>query len=120
MTILAPDLSAVRRAQSMSLFTAAAVAVVPTALAAQGMVMVGHDALGLPVDFAVALAAFLELALISSALLARASAMAGRPAGADAVAVWCSPPFLASSPRRTSSSGTQTPQLGSGAGSSTP
>jgi len=88
MTILAPDLSAVRRAQSMSLFTAAAVAVVPTALAAQGMVMVGHDALGLPVDFAVALAAFLELALISSALLARASAMAGRPAGADAVAVW--------------------------------
>ncbi|MBE3074823.1 MAG: hypothetical protein IMZ75_07740 [Actinobacteria bacterium] len=35
-----------------------------------------------------ALAAFLELALISSALLARASAMAGRPAGADAGAVW--------------------------------
>jgi hypothetical protein len=52
------------------------------------MVMVGRDALGLPLAFAVALAAFLELALISSALLARASAMAGRPAGTDAVAVW--------------------------------
>ena len=50
--------------------------------------MVGHDALGLSLAFAVALAAFLELALISSALLARASAMAGRPAVADAVAVW--------------------------------
>jgi len=52
------------------------------------MVMVGRDALGLSLTFAVALAAFLELALISSALLARASAMAGRPASADAVAVW--------------------------------
>jgi len=50
--------------------------------------MVGRDALGLSLTFAVALAAFLELALISSALLARASAMAGRPASADAVAVW--------------------------------
>jgi hypothetical protein len=52
------------------------------------MVMVGRDALGLALGFALALAAFLELALISSALLARAAAMAGRPAGADAVAVW--------------------------------
>jgi hypothetical protein len=50
------------------------------------MVMVGRDALGLSLAFAVALAAFLELALISSALLARASALAGRPAGA--LAVW--------------------------------
>ncbi len=88
MNTLAPDLSAARRAQSLSLRAAAATAVVPTALAAQGMVMVGRDALGLPLAFALALAAFLELALISSALLARASAMTGRPAGADAVAVW--------------------------------
>jgi len=86
--ISAPDLSAARRAQALSLRAAAATAVVPTALAAQGMVMVGHDALGLPLVFALALAAFLELALVSSALLARASAMAGRPAGADAAAVW--------------------------------
>jgi hypothetical protein len=85
---LAADLSAAGRAQSLSLRAAAATAVVPTALAAQGMVMVGHDALGLSLAFAVALAAFLELALISSALLARASALAGRPAVADAVAVW--------------------------------
>ncbi|WP_432457534.1 hypothetical protein [Cellulomonas iranensis] len=31
---------------------------------------------------------FLELALVSSALLARAATLAGRPGGADAVAVW--------------------------------
>ena len=88
MNNLGPDLSAARRAQSLSLRAAATTAVVPTALAAQGMVMVGRDALGLSLTFAIALAAFLELALISSALLARASAMAGRPASADAVAVW--------------------------------
>jgi hypothetical protein len=87
-SILAPDVGAIRRAQSLSVRAAAVTAVVPTALAAQGMVMVGRDALGLSLWFAIALAAFLELALISSALLARASAMAGRPAGADAVAVW--------------------------------
>jgi hypothetical protein len=85
---LSPDPGAARRAQALSLRAAAATAVVPTALAAQGMVMVGRDALGLSLAFAVALAAFLELALISSALLARASAMVGRPAGADAAAVW--------------------------------
>jgi len=85
---LTSDLSAARRAQALSVRAAAATAVVPTALAAQGMVMVGRDALGLPLAFALALAAFLELALISSALLARASAMARRPAGAEAVAVW--------------------------------
>jgi hypothetical protein len=88
MNTLAPDRSPARRAQSLSLRAAAATAVVPTALAAQGMVMVGRDALGLQLAFAVALAAFLELALISSALLARSAAMAGRPAGADAAAVW--------------------------------
>jgi hypothetical protein len=86
--IPAPDVSAARRAQLLSVRAAAATAVVPTALAAQGMVMVGHDALGLNLVFALALAAFLELALVSSALLARAAAMAGRPAGADAAAVW--------------------------------
>jgi hypothetical protein len=82
------DPGAARRAQSLSVRAAAATAVVPTALAAQGMVMVGRDALGLNLVFAFALAAFLELALISSALLARAAAMAGRPAGADGAAVW--------------------------------
>jgi hypothetical protein len=87
MNTLDPDRSAARRAQSLSLRAAAATAVVPTALAAQGMVMVGRDALGLSLAFALALAAFLELPLISSALLARASVMADRPAGADAVAV---------------------------------
>jgi hypothetical protein len=84
----ATDPGAARRAQSLSVRAAAATAVVPTALAAQGMVMVGRDALGLNLAFALALAAFLELALVSSALLARAAAMAGRPAGADAAAVW--------------------------------
>jgi hypothetical protein len=41
MNVPAPDLSAARRAQSLSLSAAAATAVVPTAPAAQGMVMVG-------------------------------------------------------------------------------
>lgn len=36
----------------------------------------------------VALAGFLELALVSFALLTRASALAGRPGGVDAAAVW--------------------------------
>jgi hypothetical protein len=87
-SIMTSDLSAIRRAQTHSLRAAAVTAIVPTALAAQGMIVVGQDALGLPAVFAVFLAAFLELALISSALLARASAMAGRPTGADAIAVW--------------------------------
>ena len=88
MSIMTSDLSAIRRAQTHSLRAAAVTAIVPTALAAQGMIVVGQDALGLPAVFAVFLAAFLELALISSALLERASAMAGRPTGADAIAVW--------------------------------
>jgi hypothetical protein len=59
----ATDPGAARGAQSLSVRAAAPTAVAPTALAA-----------------------FLELALVSSALLARAAAMAGRPAGADAAA----------------------------------
>lgn len=61
---------------------------VPTILAAQGMTSLAVDVLGFPVVAAVGLAGFLELALVSSALLARAAALAGRPGGADAVAVW--------------------------------
>jgi hypothetical protein len=87
MNLSATDPGAARRAQSLSVRTAAATAVVPTALAAQGMVMVARDALGLALRLALALAAFLELALVSSVLLARAAAMTGRPAGADAAAV---------------------------------
>jgi hypothetical protein len=67
---------------------AACTAVVPTLLAAQGMILVGTGVLHLPAAFAVVLAGFLELALISSALLARAAAMDGRPTAADAAAVW--------------------------------
>lgn len=63
-------------------------AVVPTVLSAQGMVSVGTDVLGLHLAVALALAGFLELGLIASAMLARASALAGRPAGADAWATW--------------------------------
>lgn len=109
---MTPDLSAVRRAQTQSLRAAAVTAFVPTALAAQGMIVVGQDALGLPVVFAVFLAAFLELALISSALLARASAMAGRPTGADAMAVWV---FSAVSGVFSASHELITPGIGAGA-----
>jgi hypothetical protein len=65
-----------------------AAATVPTVLAMQGMASLATDLLHFPVAVAIALAGFLELALVSFALLTRASALAGRPGGVDAVAVW--------------------------------
>lgn len=79
---------AARRARQHATVVASVAAVVPTLLAAQGMASVAMDVLGFTLVAAVALAGFLELALVSSALLARASALAGRPGGADAAAVW--------------------------------
>lgn len=57
----------------------AAAAIVPTILAAQGKTCLAVDLLGFPVLAAIALASFLKLALVSSVLLARAAALAGRP-----------------------------------------
>jgi hypothetical protein len=65
-----------------------AAATVPTVLAMQGMASLATDLLHFPVAVAIALAGFLELALVSFALLTRASALAGRPGGVDAAAVW--------------------------------
>jgi hypothetical protein len=79
---------AARRARRQATVVASLAAVVPTVLAAQGMATLAMDVLGFPLIVAIALAGFLELALVSSALLARASALAGRPGGADAAAVW--------------------------------
>jgi hypothetical protein len=76
------------KARRQATVVAAVGAVVPTVLAAQGMASLAVDVLGFPIVAAVALASFLELALVASALLARAAALAGRPGGADAVAVW--------------------------------
>ncbi len=81
-------IEAAAQARRQATVVAAVGAVVPTILAAQGMTSLAVDVLGFPVVAAVALAGFLELALVSSALLARAAALAGRPGGADAVAVW--------------------------------
>lgn len=81
-------LEAAARARRQATAVAAVGAVVPTILAAQGMASLATDVLGFSLLVAVALAGFLELALVSSALLARAAALAGRPGGADAVAVW--------------------------------
>ena len=75
----APVLEAARRARQHATVVASLAAVVPTVLAAQGMAALAMDVLGFSLIAAVALAGFLELALISSALLARASALAGRP-----------------------------------------
>ncbi|WP_258724760.1 helix-turn-helix domain-containing protein [Cellulomonas sp. NS3] len=83
-----PAEQAARRARQHATVVASLAAVVPTLLAAQGMASVAMDVLGFTLVAAVALAGFLELALVSSALLARASALAGRPGGADAAAVW--------------------------------
>jgi hypothetical protein len=79
---------AVRRARNQATVVTCAAATVPTVLAMQGMASLAVDLLGFPVVVAIALAGFLELALISFALLTRASALAGRPGGVDAVAVW--------------------------------
>ncbi|KGM02439.1 hypothetical protein Q760_13505, partial [Cellulomonas cellasea DSM 20118] len=85
---LSPAEQAARRARQHATVVASLAAVVPTLLAAQGMASVAMDVLGFTLVAAVGLAGFLELALVSSALLARASALAGRPGGADAAAVW--------------------------------
>ncbi|MFS0703250.1 hypothetical protein AB6N23_01885 [Cellulomonas sp. 179-A 9B4 NHS] len=79
---------AAARARRQATAVAAVGALVPTILAAQGMTALAVDVLGFAPLAAVALAGFLELALLSSALLARAAALTGRPGGADAVAVW--------------------------------
>ncbi|MFE6229407.1 hypothetical protein [Cellulosimicrobium sp. NPDC057862] len=81
-------LAAAARARRQATVVAAVGAIIPTILAAQGMASLAVDVLRFPLVLAVALAGFLELALVASALLARAAALAGRPGGADAVAVW--------------------------------
>lgn len=63
-------------------------ALIPTVLSAQGMVLVGHDALGLPLTAAIGLASFLELALLVSALSAREATLKGRSARTDLTATW--------------------------------
>jgi hypothetical protein len=78
------NLAAVRRAPGQATVVTCAGAIVPTVLAMQGMASLATDLLGFPLPVAVGLAGFLELALISFALLTRASALAGRPGGVDA------------------------------------
>jgi hypothetical protein len=79
---------AVRRARNQATVVTCVAATVPTVLAMQGMASLAVDLLHFAVVVAIALAGFLELALISFALLTRASALAGRPGGVDAAAVW--------------------------------
>ena len=84
----AANTEAVQRARNQATVVTCAAATVPTVLAMQGMASLAVDLLHFPVVVAIALAGFLELALISFALLTRASALAGRPGGVDAAAVW--------------------------------
>jgi hypothetical protein len=79
---------AAQRAGTQATVVTCAAATVPTVLAMQGMASLATDLLHFPVAVAIALAGFLELALVSFALLTRASALAGRPGGVDAAAVW--------------------------------
>jgi hypothetical protein len=79
---------AAQRARHQATVVTCAAATVPIVLAMQGMASLAVDLLGFPVVVAIALAGFLELALVSFALLTRASALAGRPGGVDAAAVW--------------------------------
>jgi hypothetical protein len=96
---------AVKRARTQATVVTCAAATVPTVLAMQGMASLAVDLLHFPVVVAIALAGFLELALISFALLTRASALAGRPGGVDAAAVWGSRWHPERSSPYTSSSG---------------
>jgi hypothetical protein len=80
--------AAAQRARTQATVVTCAAATVPTVLAMQGMASLATDLLHFPVAVAIALAGFLELALVSFALLTRASALAGRPGGVDAAAVW--------------------------------
>jgi hypothetical protein len=84
----ATNTEAVQRARNQATVVTCVAATVPTVLAMQGMAGLAVDLLHFPVAVAIALAGFLELALISFALLTRASALAGRPGGVDAAAVW--------------------------------
>ncbi|MBO3146333.1 hypothetical protein GZ176_11625, partial [Dermatophilus congolensis] len=76
-----------KRSQAVLVVTMLA-AIIPTILSAQGMVMVGIDALGLSALMAVALAGFCELALVASALSARDAIARGRSARVDLIATW--------------------------------
>jgi hypothetical protein len=80
--------AAAERARTQATVVTCAAATVPTVLAMQGMASLATDLLHFPVAVAIALAGFLELGLVSFALLTRASALAGRPGGVDAAAVW--------------------------------
>jgi hypothetical protein len=82
------DLGPVARSRGLALTVSVVAAALPTVLAAQGMVLVGVDVLALPLGVAIALAVFLELALVGSALMARSSVLAGRSARIDATATW--------------------------------
>jgi hypothetical protein len=84
------NLAAVQRARYQATAVTCAGAIVPTILAMQGMASPAVDLLGFPVVVAVGLAGFLELALISFALLTRASALAGRPGGIEGREDQCS------------------------------
>jgi hypothetical protein len=86
--IAAATTEAAQRARTQATVVTCAAATVPTVLAMQGMASLATDLLHFPVAVAIALAGFLELALVSFALLTRASALAGRPGGVDAAAVW--------------------------------
>ena len=74
--------------EGVAVILTAVAALMPTLLSAQGMISVGVDVLGLAVAVALCLAVFLELALVSSALLARAAVFRGRSARADLVSTW--------------------------------
>jgi hypothetical protein len=72
---------AVKQASNQATVVTCVAATVPTVLAMQGMASLAVDLLHFAVVVAIALAGFLELALISFALLTRASALAVAPAG---------------------------------------
>ena len=84
----APPASSTSRAQSVAVVLTATAALMPTLLSADGMIGVGTDLLDLRLVVAAGLAVFLELALVSSALMARSMVQEGRSARLDVAATW--------------------------------
>lgn len=79
---------AVRKSRKLAQSFAGTAAVLPTIFAAQGMITTASDVLKLPYALALALAGFLELALIAAALLARANVIAEKQPGTPGRATW--------------------------------
>ncbi|STD12348.1 Uncharacterised protein [Dermatophilus congolensis] len=79
--------TATRRSRTVLTVTVLTIAI-PLVLSAHGIALVGIQALNFPVEIAIAMAIFCELAFVVSALSAREAIITGRCARNDLIATW--------------------------------